>query len=265
MSPSLAAAAVGVLGAADPAAKVRLSRRAAEAWRNGRITKVGHAQPPDRPARPARPKLAPPQAVPRRGIATVKGRTALLHALAHIELNAIDLAWDLIARATGTDLPRAFYDDWVSVAVEEAGHFALLAERLAALGAAYGDLPAHDGLWQAAEDTKHDLLARLAVVPLVLEARGLDVTPGMIERLTAVGDRESVAVLEVIYRDEIGHVAIGKHWFDWLCARDARDPSATWQALVRQYFKGRLKPPFNEAARAAAGLLAEDYVPLSTG
>ncbi|MEE9481112.1 MAG: ferritin-like domain-containing protein, partial [Kiloniellales bacterium] len=137
--------------------------------------------------------------------------------------------------------------------------------RLAALGAAYGDLPAHDGLWQASEDTKHDLLARLAVVPLVLEARGLDVTPGMIERLTAVGDRESTAVLEVIYRDEIGHVAIGKHWFDWLCAQDARDPSATWQALVRQYFKGLLKPPFNEAARAAAGLLPEDYVPLSSG
>ncbi len=263
MSPSLAAAAVGVLGTADPAAKVRLSRSAAEAWRQGRITAVGRAQPPDRPARLARPVLTPPQAVPRRSIATAKGRVALLHALAHIELNAIDLAWDLIARATEADLPRAFYDDWVTVAVEEAGHFALLAERLAAMGAAYGDLPAHDGLWQAAEDTKHDLLARLAVVPLVLEARGLDVTPAMIKRLTAVGDRESVAVLEVIYRDEIGHVATGKRWFDWLCAQDAQDPAATWQALVRRYFKGRLKPPFNEAARAAAGLSAEDYVPLA--
>jgi uncharacterized ferritin-like protein (DUF455 family) len=264
-SPSLATAATGVLNAADPAAKVRLSRSAAEAWRNGGITAVGHAEAPDRPARPSRPVLTPPQAVPRRGIATAKGRVALLHALAHIELNAIDLAWDLIARFTDAGLPRAFYDDWVSVAVEEAGHFALLAERLAALGAFYGDLPAHDGLWRAAENTKHDLLARLAVVPLVLEARGLDVTPAMIDRLTAVGDRESVAVLEVIYRDEIGHVAIGKRWFDWLCARDARDPAATWQALVRRYFKGRLKPPFNDAARAAAGLSAEDYTPLAAG
>jgi uncharacterized ferritin-like protein (DUF455 family) len=265
MGPSLAAAAAAVLGTADPAAKVRLSRTAAEAWRQSRITAVGHAEAPARPARPERPIMAPPRAVPRRAITTAKGRIALLHALAHIELNAIDLAWDLIVRASEADLPRAFYDDWVTVAVEEASHFALLAERLAACGAAYGDLPAHDGLWQAAEDTKHDLLARLAVVPLVLEARGLDVAPAMIDRLTAAGDRESAAVLEIIYRDEIGHVAVGKRWFDWLCAGDGRDPAATWQALVRRYFKGRLKPPFNEAARAAAGLSAEDYLPLSTG
>jgi uncharacterized ferritin-like protein (DUF455 family) len=185
----LAAAAVGVLTTAEAAAKAAAGRATAKAWRDGRISEVGRASPPERPARPPRPELRPPRGVPRRSIgAAPKGRIALLHALAHIELNALDLAWDLIARFSGPDskwdskwdLPRAFFDDWVAVADDEARHFTLLTERLAALGAAYGDLPAHDGLWQAASDTRHDLLARLAVVPLVLEARGLDVTPAMI-------------------------------------------------------------------------------------
>ncbi len=165
----------------------------------------------------------------------------------------MDLAWDLIARFTGEDPPRAFYDDWVQVAGEEAKHFLLLTGRLADLGAAYGDLPAHNGLWQAAADTAHDLLARLAVVPLVLEARGLDVTPPMIERMKTFGDLETASVLEVIYRDEIGHVAIGKHWFDWLCERRGLHPEAAWRQAVRTYFRGSLKAPFNEVARGAAG------------
>ncbi len=261
---SLSEAAVGVLTAAEPAAKVRLSHAAAEAWRGGAVVEVGRAQPPARPARPARPLLRPPREVPRRAIGDGgKGRAALLHALAHIELNAIDLAWDLIARFPDEGLPRAFYDDWVTVAGEEAKHFDMLARRLGELGGAYGDLPAHDGLWQAAEETAHDLKARLAVVPLVLEARGLDVAPGMIARLHAAGDGASAAILEVVYRDEIGHVAAGKRWFDWLCRREDREPAAAWQALVRRYFKGRLKPPFNEAARAEAGLAAADYAPLA--
>lgn len=199
----------------------------------------------------------------RRAGGSLAGRIALLHALAHIELNAIDLAWDIIARFDAADLPREFYNDWVGVAAEEAEHHALLAERLRAFGASYGDLPAHDGLWQAAEATSHDLLARLAVVPLVLEARGLDVTPTMIARLDRLGDTESAAVLRRIYDDEIGHVAIGMRWFALLCARRALPPAETYHALVRRHFKGALKPPFNDEGRAAAGFSAVFYAPLA--
>ena len=271
---SLAAAAVAVLETADAGAKVAASRAAAAAWRDGRIVEVGRAQPPDRPARPPRPELKPPREVPRRSIgAAPKGRIALLHALAHIELNAVDLAWDLIARFSGPDskcdsewgLPRAFFDDWVAVADDEARHFTLLAGRLAGLGAAYGDLAAHDGLWQAADDTRHDLLARLAVVPMVLEARGLDVTPAMIAKLEGVGDTESAELLRLIYHDEIRHVAAGTRWFDWACARAGLAPAETWRALVAHHFKGTLKPPFNEAARRAAGLAPDTYRPLAAG
>jgi uncharacterized ferritin-like protein (DUF455 family) len=191
------------------------------------------------------------------------GRVALLHALAHIELNAIDLAWDLVARFGEASLPRAFFDDWVGVAAEEATHHALLAARLAELGAAYGDLPAHDGLWTAAQATAHDLLARLAVVPLVLEARGLDVTPDMIGRLERFGDESSAAVLRIIYADEVGHVATGSRWFHWLCARRGLPPEETYRGLVRRHFKGALKPPFNRAARDAAGFAAGLYEPLA--
>jgi uncharacterized ferritin-like protein (DUF455 family) len=184
---------------------------------------------------------------------------ALLHALAHIELNAIDLAWDVVARFTAENLPRAFYDDWVGVAAEEAEHHGLIAGRLGALGAAYGDLPAHDGLWEAAAETSGDLLARLAIVPLVLEARGLDVTPAMIERMERMGDATSAAALRRVYEDEIGHVAVGRRWFEFLCRRRAVEPVATWHALVRRHFRGALKPPFNDAARAAAGFGREFY------
>jgi len=203
--------------------------------------------------------------MPKRRAGAPEGRVALLHALAHIELNAVDLAWDIIARFSDAALPRDFYDDWVGVAAEEAKHHALLAERLAALGAAYGDLPAHDGLWQAAQATAHDLLARLAVVPLVLEARGLDVTPQMIRRFERFGDGASAAVLRVIYADEIGHVAVGRRWFLALCAERGLAPEPTYHALVRQYFKGALKPPFNRAGRDAAGFPAAFYEPLATG
>ena len=260
----LATQAVAILETADPAAKARCARETAAAWRRGEIAAVGAALPPVRPARPARPELKRPGEVPRRKINRgTAGRGALLHALAHIELNAVDLAVDIIARYTGEDLPRRFYDDWLTVADEEGKHYLLLAERLGELGLAYGDLPAHDGLWQTAEETAHDLLARLAVVPLVLEARGLDVTPAMIDKLRQVDDHDSAGVLQVIYQDEIGHVAIGKRWFDQLCARRGLDPQPTWQALVRRHFKGRLKPPFNDAARRAAGFPADFYEALA--
>ena len=255
----LAERAVAILATADPTAKATLARETADAWRRGAIAGIGSAPPPARPARPDRPLLKRPGEVPRRKINRgTAGRGALLHALAHIELNAVDLAADIIARFTAEELPRAFYDDWLRVADEEGKHYLLLAERLADLGFAYGDLPAHDGLWQAAEETAHDLLARLAVVPLVLEARGLDGTP-TIAKLNAVDDHDSAAALQVIYEEEIGHVAVGKRWFDHLCASRGLAPQETWQDLVRRHFKGQLKPPFNDAARGAAGFPADFY------
>ena len=260
---NLSEAACRVLGCPDPCQKAELTAAFVAAWRAGTIADIGRAPPPDRPARPAEPALKAPRELAKRKITQAPaGRIALLHALAHIELNAIDLAWDIMARFPTAALPRAFYDDWLQVAEEEAKHYSLLAERLAALGSRYGALPAHDGLWQAAQDTGHDLLARLAVVPLVLEARGLDVTPAMIDRLKTVGDEESAAVLEVIYHDEIGHVAIGRRWFLWACRSRKLAPRTAWVEAVRRHFKGQLKPPFNEAARRQAGLEPEDYLPL---
>ena len=262
---TLSAAACRVLRTPRPEDKAALTNDIAAAWRDGRIPTIGRATPPDRPARPGRPVLRAPRELPRRRIgAAPEGRIALLHALAHIELNAIDLAWDIVARFAGVDeLPRAFCDDWVGVAAEEAKHFSLLRARLADLGAAYGDLPAHDGLWQAAMNTAHDLAARLAVVPLVLEARGLDVTPGMTQRLRSVGDAQSADILQIIHDDEIGHVAVGRHWFETVCRQAGQEPTARYQALVRQYFRGSVKPPFNSESRARAGLTPAYYAPLA--
>ncbi len=261
---TLAEAAVSVLAAAEPLGKLRLTQAAVAAWEAGRIAGIGCATPPERPARPDRPVLVPPREVPRRRIGREPGgRIALLHALAHIELNAIDLAWDLIARfgprATETALPRAFFDDWCRVAADEARHFGMLSARLGELGAAYGDLPAHDGLWEAARATAGELLARLAVVPLVLEARGLDVTPGMIEKLRRAGDEASARILETIYREEISHVAAGERWFAFLCQGQGREPGSAWRALVRRHFKGLVKPPFNDEGRRAAGMSPDVY------
>lgn len=265
---TLCDAALRVLTMSAPAEKVRLTRRFAAAWREGRIGTVGSAPPPARPARPERPVLLPPREMPpRRKAQSVAGRIALLHALAHIELNAIDLAWDIVARfhalPDGSPLPRAFRDDWVGVADDEAKHHALLAERLAALGAAYGDLPAHDGLWQAAEATAGDLPARLAIVPMVLEARGLDVTPAMVESLRRAGDDASADVLRIIHDEEIGHVAAGRRWFGACAVALGRDPQAFWQELVRRQFGAGLKRPFNEPSRTRADFPADWYEPLA--
>jgi len=261
---TLTAAAVSILEAAEPAEKMARSHAAAALWRQGTIHEIGAAGAPPRPVRPERPLLRHARDMPKRSArGSRENRIALLHALAHIELNAVDLAWDLIARFASTNLPLAFFDDWVTVAEEEATHHRLLAERLQELGARYGDLAAHDGLWAVAAATSGDLLARLAVVPLVLEARGLDVTPSMIERLDAAGDVTSAAILRVIYRDEIKHVAAGARWFAWEAARRGIAPVATYQALVRQHFRAALKPPFNAAARAAAGFPAAFYAPLA--
>jgi uncharacterized ferritin-like protein (DUF455 family) len=264
---SLIEGAVGILRCADPARKIALSLAITEAWRSGTLPVGKRVTLPDRPARPDRPPLLPPRDMPQRRKAGAEGsRIALLHAVAHIELNAIDLAWDLIARfePPEAELSNArFYDDWVRVADEEARHHGLLAGRLAEYGVIYGDLPAHDGLWEKAEATAHDLLARLAVVPMVLEARGLDVTLPMIESLSRAGDHASADVLRVIYRDEIGHVEIGRRWFEQVCRQRGLTPIAEWHGLVRCHYRALLKRPFNHTARLAAGFDAAFYEPLA--
>ncbi len=208
--------------------------------------------------------MRPPAEMPKRKIGSPQGRVTLLHAIAHIELNAIDLAWDMVARFASPALPRDFFTDWLTVASEEARHFSMLSTRLRELGAAYGDLPAHDGLWQAAMATSHDLVARLAVVPLVLEARGLDVTPAMITKLRRAGDKDSAEILQTIYNEEIGHVAIGRRWFDFACATRGLEPAGTWQCMVAAFHPGVLKAPFNVAGRSAAGFPQRYYDPAGT-
>lgn len=263
----LAAMAVEVLATAGGRAKAALSRHHAAAWFAARAAgaplPVGCADPPDRPARPDRPALLPPRDMPRRRPGTAAGRIALLHAVAHIELNAVDLHWDIVARFAHVPMPPGFYDDWVRAADEEAKHFGLLCDCLEAMGSHYGALPAHAGMWRAAEDTAHDLRARLAVVPMVLEARGLDVTPGMITVFEAAGDGQAVAALSTIRAEEVAHVAYGSKWFNWLCGRDGLDPKETFHDLVRRHFHGALKPPFDEEARAEAGLPPDFYWPLA--
>jgi len=264
---SLTDMAVEVLTTADGRAKTALGRQHAADWFAARAAgtppPIGNALPPDQPARPARPELLSPRDVPRRRVTSPIGRIALLHAVAHIELNAVDLHWDIIARFAHLPMPLGFYDDWVKAADEEAKHFNLVSDCLEALGSHYGALPAHAGMWRAAEDTAGDLHGRLAVVPMVLEARGLDVTPGIIEIFRNAGTKQAVEALEVIYAEEVAHVAYGSKWFNWLCGRDGSDPKEVFHALVRQYFHGTLKPPFNESKRADAGLPPDFYWPLT--
>ena len=267
MPQSLAEMALEVLTTAEGRAKTALGRRHAAAWFASRGENqplpIGRATPPLSPSRPERPELLAPKDVPRRRPGSEAGRIALLHAVAHIELNAVDLHWDIIARFTDQPMPLGFYDDWVKAADEEAKHFNLICDCLEALGSHYGALPAHAGMWRAAEDTADDLLARLAVVPMVLEARGLDVTPGMIEIFRKAGATGAVAALETIYAEEVGHVAYGSKWFNWLCGRAGSDPKEVFHDLVRRHFHGALKPPFNDEKRAEAGLPPDFYWPLT--
>ncbi|WP_169568770.1 ferritin-like domain-containing protein [Sneathiella limimaris] len=255
--------ALEVLSTADGDQKAEISRQNALLWQKDPDMPIGKVNPPDRPARPTKPELRAPTEMPRRRGGSDKARATLLHAVLHIELNAIDLAWDMVARFTAHDLPREFYDDWVQVGEEEGKHFQLLQTRLRELGYSYGDFAAHDGLWEAAFETRNELLARLAVVPMVLEARGLDVTPGMIARFAKMGDQASVDILKVILNDEIGHVASGNRWFHFICGREGKSPRETWQLLVRKNFRGLLKPPFNEDARTQADLTPDYYLPLT--
>ncbi|MEM9813114.1 MAG: ferritin-like domain-containing protein [Pseudomonadota bacterium] len=266
MTP-LAVAATEVLETADARAKTSAARALARAWRaarqDGSLPEIGHADPPAAPARPEAPVLLDPRKVPRRRPGSPEGRIAILHAIAHIELNAVDLHLDILARFTDVEMPPGFYDDWVQAADEEAKHFTLLADRLETLGSHYGALAAHAGMWRAAADTADDIEGRLAVVPMVLEARGLDVTPGMIELFEKAGDTETVAALNVIYAEEVGHVAYGSKWFHFLCGRHNRDPKDRFHELVQHYFHGSLKPPFNVEKRSEAGLPPDFYWPLA--
>lgn len=264
---SLSEMAVDVLTTSDGREKTEKSRNHARAWfaarAAGQPLPVGSATPPLRPARPAQPELRDPREVPKRKPGSPQGRIALLHAVAHIELNAVDLHWDIIPRFTSTSMPLGFYDDWVKSAEEEAKHFNLVCDCLEEMGSYYGALPAHAGMWRAAEDTVDDLMGRLAVVPMVLEARGLDVTPGMIEIFRKAKADSAVAALETIYGEEVGHVAYGSKWFHFLCGRHELDPKDVFHTLVRKYFHGALKPPFNEEKRAEAGLAPDFYWPLA--
>lgn len=256
-------AALYWLGVTDPVAKAAGVRALPLAWAGGAFsldTAASLQASAPIPGRPAQPRLVPPLSVPRRSMATVEGRAVLLHALAHIEFNAINLALDASWRFAG--MPAAYYTDWMQVAAEEALHFSLLADHLATQGFAYGDFDGHDSLWELAEKTRDDVLARIALVPRTMEARGLDASPPMRAKLAQAGDHAAAAILDVILRDEIGHVAVGNHWYAWLCAERDLDPMATYAALALRFRAPVMRGPFNIAARRAAGFSEDELLAL---
>ncbi|MGN6497442.1 MAG: ferritin-like domain-containing protein [Tsuneonella sp.] len=262
--PSLAAAIRGALLTGDAQTKVFAARQVARDWRLGRLTFAFDCAMPDRPARPPAPQLLAPRLMPKRGKAgSERGRIALWHALAHIEFVAIDLALDMAGRFGG-EMGEEFVTDFLGIAADEAMHFALLDRKLRALGSFYGALPAHDGLWQAAEETAHSVRARLAVVPMVLEARGLDVTPATLARVGQQGDEHGARILERILDDEIRHVRVGAKHFNDCAKKHGESAEESWKTLVRTHFRGGLKPPFNDSARSAAGLSRAAWLALAS-
>lgn len=269
MKPHARILARDVLLAGSADEKCEAAHKFRRLWLDGQLrTNSIELELPDRPSRPQEPRLVNPKDVPRRRLGTVEGRIALLHAVAHIEFNAIDLAADMVARyaspeVIGEENLDQFISDWSSVCDDEARHFGLVRKRLLDLGSDYGAHLAHDGLWQAAEATNKNVMARLAIAPMVLEARGLDVTPGMIGKLKKHKDYESADILEIIYDDEIGHVAFGKIWFAALGPSDDAKALSLFHMLVRKFYNGLLKPPFNFEARDLAGIPREYYEPLS--
>ena len=214
------------------------------------------------PGRPAKPELVPPRQLPKRGIGSVEGHASLMHSIAHIEFNAVNLALDAIYRFQ--TMPRDYYGDWLGVATEESYHFQMVREHLESLGYEYGDFPAHDGLWMTTYQTDHDPLVRMALVPRTLEARGLDVTPPMIQKLRAIGDKRGVEILKILLRDEIGHVAVGTRWFRYLCEKVDANPFERFQVILDEYFHGDLRGPFNFEAREKAGFSVEELNWLKT-
>ncbi|MEO6366256.1 MAG: ferritin-like domain-containing protein [Luteimonas sp.] len=254
MTDSLYDAARHCLDAETQDEKIERSRTFVAAFARGDLTMASDAPPPEpirMPGRPARPALVPARHLPQRGFGSDEGRAAFIHSIAHIEFNAIDLAWDAVYRFRG--IPPGYYADWVSIANDEARHFVLLRQRLQQLGYDYGDFDAHNGLWEMAEQTAHDGLARMALVPRVLEARGLDVTPAMIVKLRKLGDDATADILGLILREEIAHVAAGSRWFRWYCTERGLEPDATFAALLTDHARGSLRGPFNHEARLAAG------------
>lgn len=261
-SPSARQAALDILAERDPVEKARQARALFEGLDpSGIDTDAALRCDAPFPGRPALPRLVPARAVPSRSPFTLEGRAAMLHAVTHIEFNAINLALDAVWRFSA--MPQRYYVDWLRVAAEEALHFSLLREHLVSLGWDYGAFDAHDGLWSMTERTAHDLTARMALVPRTLEARGLDAAPPMQDKLRKAGDARAVEILDLILRDEVGHVAIGNHWYRWLCARDGLDPLALYPVLAERYQAPRLRPPFNLAARRAAGFTEAENAALA--
>lgn len=247
--------------------KAEGTRALHQAWRQGRVALRAEASITDDvitaagiPGRPRKPVLVPPREVKQRSMASTEGRAALIHALAHIEFNAINLALDAIWRYAG--MPPDFYIDWLKVADEEALHFMLLSSHLQSLGFAYGDFNAHNSLWEMAEKTADDVLARMALVPRTLEARGLDATPGVRKKLLQVGDHKAAEILDIILRDEIGHVEIGNRWYRWLCDQQGVEPESTYRELALRHKAPVLKGPFNKEARRQAGFTEHELAEL---
>lgn len=254
------------LMARDPDAKCAAAAALHQAWQEGVLALAdtgARPQPIPVPGCPEAPRLVSPLEVGRRGLGTTHGRAALIHALAHIEFNAINLALDAAYRFR--EMPAEFYGDWLKVAAEEACHFTLLRDHLRVMGHDYGDFTAHNGLWDMAQKTAHDPLVRMALVPRLLEARGLDVTPGIRSKLFSAGEHQAAAILDIILTDEIGHVAIGNRWFGHLCALRGLQPAPTFAALLKDYDTPLPRPPFNREAREAAGFSTEEMLWLEEG
>jgi len=251
-------AAYGALVCADVDEKIILVRTLWDHWQNHRLSvnEDETVQTVEVPGRPERPELVAPRKLAQRKLTSATGQAALIHAVTHIEFNAINLALDAVYRFR--KLPYDYYSDWLQVAVEEAYHFSLLSDRLQELGYTYGDFPAHNGLWEMAVKTDHDLLHRMAMVPRVFEARGLDVTPGMMQKFESIGDQETVTILQIILRDEIGHVRIGDRWYRWACEQQQLEPEATFRELLQDYLPGQVRGPFYEPARLEAGFSQEE-------
>lgn len=259
MDTELRHAALACLAEREPQAKADATQALAQRWNEGALAldeQTAIDEPVNIPGRPDLPELVDPLAVGRRSMGSVEGRAALIHALAHIEFNAVNLALDAVWRFSA--MPREFYADWLRVAAEEALHFSLLARHLRALSYSYGSFKAHNSLWDMAHKTRHDVLARIALVPRTFEARGLDATPPIRAKLAQAGDQAAAEILDIILRDEIGHVAVGNRWYAWLCEQRQLDPIATFADLSRQYKAPVLRGPFNMEARRAAGFTEEE-------
>lgn len=263
-SDNLFDSALACIQIQDPREKATCATRLYHQWCAGKLDTAVLSKPEhiENPGRPARPRLVNPKQVPRRGFKSRQGLNKLAHAIAHIEFNAINLALDAVYRFR--DMPEDYYTDWLRVSAEESSHFLMLSEYLQANKAAYGDYDAHNGLWEMALKTEHDVMIRMALVPRVLEARGLDVTPGMMAKLKTVGEQQLVDILEVIHKEEIGHVLIGTRWFNYMCKQRNLSAQDVFADLLEQHLNGVIRGPFDEASRLQAGFSEDEIQRLVT-